>query len=124
MTSWASLKKGLGTYKNPASYYNSPVIHTVTLQGVTPGSTYHYRVAGDDRVHTFRMPPPAAASASGDGFPVMTIGLVADLGQTAVSNASVAALKSMQPDVVLLAGDLSYVFRETETETEPETERE
>jgi hypothetical protein len=111
MSSWSSLKKGLGTYKNPASYYNSPVIHTVTLQGVTPGSTYHYRVAGDDRVHSFRMPPPSG-SISGDGFPVMTIGLVADLGQTAVSNASVTALQSMQPDVVLLAGDLSYVLRE------------
>ena len=35
-----------GKYKNPAAIYNSPVIHTVTLQNLKGGAKYYYQVAG------------------------------------------------------------------------------
>ena len=122
-TTWAAVNKGLGAYKNPASYYNSAVIHTVTLSPLMGGERYDYRVAGDGRIFTFRMPPrsspsptysakvpSASAVNSTEETPMesMVIGLTSDLGQTAVSNASVDALVTMLPDVILLAGDLSY----------------
>lgn len=84
------------------------------LTSLRPGTDVHYRVANDDRVHTFRVPresaPPAAAevsaSAGADARP-FTLGLCADVGQTAASNASMARLLALRPDAVLLAGDLS-----------------
>jgi hypothetical protein len=61
---------GLQQYNNPQAYYNSPVIHHVPLLSLRPGSTVHYRVANDDRVHRFSVPlrpvsPPADGSTSG-----------------------------------------------------------
>lgn len=84
------------------------------LTSLRPGTDVHYRVANDDRVHTFRVPresaPPvaaeASASAGADARP-FTLGLCADIGQTAASNASMAQLLALRPDAVLLAGDLS-----------------
>jgi hypothetical protein len=38
----------------------------------------------------------------------MIIGLAADVGQTAVSADSMKALQAMEPEFVLIAGDLSY----------------
>ena len=95
----SSPQAGEGWYKNPEAYYNSPVVHTVVLRGLLSGPVYHYQVANDGRVFSFQMPPASTP---------LLLGLTADLGQTAVSAASVAALRAMQPDVVLLSGDLSY----------------
>jgi len=94
-------------YKNLASFYTSPLLHTVTLTNLTPGATYGYQVDGDNRTFSFTMPPDTAV------YP-MTIGLTADLGQTVVSRKTVQALKerleSAEPHagLVLVAGDLSY----------------
>ena len=103
------LRTGLGSYDNPAEIYTSPVLHSVTMTQLQPGTTYGYRVAGDSRNFSFTTPPEPGAAA----FP-LTIGLTADLGQTTVSAANVRALRELlanaQPHagVVLLAGDLSY----------------
>jgi len=78
----------------------------VSLRGLTPDQTVYYRVAGDARVFSFQMPRDAPAPAKS----AFTVGLTADLGQTAVSNASITALIAMQPDVVLCSGDLSYAY--------------
>ena len=94
---------GLGAYNNPAMYYDSPLLHAVTLAGLTGGSTYTYRVAGDARSHNFTMPADGGAHA----YP-LALGLVADLGQTSASEANVALLRSQRLDAVLIAGDLSY----------------
>lgn len=102
-------KLGSLAYKNPASYYMSPLIHSVTLTGLTPGTTYGYRVAGDLRNFSFTMPPDAGSAA----YP-MTFALTADLGQTAASRKTAAflrtSLEAAEPHagVTLLAGDLSY----------------
>ena len=87
----------LQSYNDPAMIYSSPVIHTVTLTELEAGETYEYELA--DGVHEFRMPPAT--------YPVR-LGLAADVGQTVVSNRSFAKLAALEPDAVLLSGDLSY----------------
>merc|ERR1712048_976848 len=67
----------------------------------TPGKKYKYQVENDNRIFNFTMPSESAV------FP-FTFGVTADIGQTAVSNASFGALLEMAPDAVLIAGDLSY----------------
>jgi len=100
---------GIGQYKNPQEIYDSPLIHTVTLTDLVGGNTYGYRVSGSDRHYSFTMPPHGGVAA----YP-LTIGLTADLGQTAVSNANIHKLRQQLNNVepfagfVLLAGDLSY----------------
>lgn len=111
---WADgskLKTGIGEYKNPAEIYNSPVLHSVALRELAPGATIGYRVAGDGRNFTFKMPPAPGETA----FP-MTLGLTADLGQTSASAANAERLREVllgaaaagHAGAVLLGGDLSY----------------
>ena len=123
-------KKGLGEYKNPQMIYNSPLIHTVSLQGLTPGRSYSYRVGSSSRTFAFTYPHDHTAfsttgdddssggsgGSGGDGYP-WTIGLTADLGQTEVSRRNVKWLRSAlerqatdegKGSLILLAGDLSY----------------
>ena len=102
-----ALAYGLGAYNNPQMYYDSPAIHRVSLRDLRPGARYGYRVAGDARNFSFTMPPDAADGAA--AYP-LTLGLTADLGQTAVSEANTRLLLAAQKHggVVLLAGDLSY----------------
>ena len=87
----------LQSYNDPAMIYSSPVIHTVTLVDLVPGAAYEYELA--DGVHAFRMPATT--------YPIR-LGLAADVGQTVVSNRSFAKLSALEPDAVLLSGDLSY----------------
>ena len=87
----------LQSYNDPAMIYSSPVIHTVTLVDLVPGEVYEYELA--DGVRAFRLPPAT--------YPIR-LGLAADVGQTVVSNRSFAKLAALDPDAVLLSGDLSY----------------
>ncbi|CAE7731909.1 PAP21 [Symbiodinium microadriaticum] len=96
---------GMGRYNNPDVIYDSPLLHRVVLDGLTPGKKYFYRVQGSCKVYSFSLPPSATASPT--DFPYR-IGLTADIGQTLVSEKSVQALLALLPDVVLLPGDLSY----------------
>ncbi|KAJ8601257.1 hypothetical protein CTAYLR_003270 [Chrysophaeum taylorii] len=92
--------EGLAVYKNPGAIYSSPVIHTVVLEDLVPGVRYYYAVPSSvGAVRTFQFPKL--------GYPFV-LGLTADVGQTAVSNRTLTALRAMEPDAVLLAGDLSY----------------
>ena len=102
-----------GDYRNPAMYYNSPVVHRVHLKPLAPGVTYQYRVNGDRRTFAFTMPPRGGAAAA---YP-LTFGLLADVGQTAVSRANLERVRADlaaaheadgHAGVVLLGGDLSY----------------
>ena len=87
------------TYTNPKNTYNSPFIYSVQIEGLTKGRKYYYKVDGSCNVYSFKIP---------DATYPMTVGLVADLGFTDISNASVYNLIAFNPDVVLFAGDLSY----------------
>jgi hypothetical protein len=96
---------GSGSYNNPYMYYDSPYIHTVTIKGLSAGTPYYYQPAGSCKIYRFVIPPRGTGTSR--SYPFM-VGLTCDIGQTAVSNASVNALISMEPDVVLIGGDLSY----------------
>ena len=87
----------LQSYNDPAMIYSSPVIHTVTLTDLVPGELYEYEL--EDGKHAFRLAPAT--------YPIR-LGLAADVGQTVVSNRSFAKLAALDPDAVLLSGDLSY----------------
>ena len=104
-------KKGIDDnnlkYKNPANFYTSPVLYTATLQGLQCGAEYTYVInlpgSPASEPFTFTMPQPAAAAGK-----TYTFALVGDLGQTPVSDRSVTEIANLNPDVVLMAGDLSY----------------
>lgn len=96
---------GLGAYNNPYMIYDSPIIHQVTLRGLTPGKKYYYKPLSSCMTFSFTL--PAVSDGTEKSYPLL-VGLAADLGQTAVSNSSINALIAMNPSVVLLPGDLSY----------------
>lgn len=99
--STAALNTILGeqTYDDPKNVYTSPFLYSVQIDGLVKGMKYYYQVDGSCNVYSFKIPT--------DSYP-LTVGLVADLGTTAISNTSVHVLRSFDPDVVLFAGDLSY----------------
>jgi hypothetical protein len=95
----SNFKTGFMSYNNPYAYYDSPILHTVTLTNLDIGVKYYYVVDGNCNIFSFTIPK--------NKYP-MQIGLTVDLGQTSVSAASIAALEAINPDLVLLPGDLSY----------------
>jgi acid phosphatase type 7 len=104
-----AMTTGFGQYNNFDMYYNSPVIHTVTLTDLKSDTTYYYRVADSCTIFSFKLPtyyyspskPPSTL------YP-WVLGLTGDVGQTDVSVESLAALAALEPNAVLLVGDLSY----------------
>ena len=85
-------------YTNPYGYYDSSIFHTVTLSGLTAGMTYYYRVAGSCKVYSFKVPKC--------DYP-FTIGLLSDVGSTAISQLSVQSVAALKPDLALLAGNIA-----------------
>lgn len=77
-------------------------VHEATVRGLSPGVSYHYRVAGTSgysETFTFR-------TDDGDGhFRAVLFG---DHGVKPTSNATVHAAIALEPDLVIIAGDLSY----------------
>jgi hypothetical protein len=105
-----ALKYGFGQYNNPDFYYHSPLLHTVEITGLLSGETYFYRVADSCNIFNFTMPLfqfSSATNAPSSYYPFQ-MGLTGDLGLTDVSIKSMNALQALDPDVVLLVGDLSY----------------
>ena len=106
---WAAPTKvkwwDFGDYFNPKMVYNSPFIHQVVMEDLQGGETYSYQISGDipDRKFQFTMPPRGGMPA----YP-MSIGVIADIGQTSISKLNMDLLAELRPSVVLLAGDLSY----------------
>jgi hypothetical protein len=96
----APISENLMAYNNPNTYYDSPVIHTATLSSLMTGTTYYYRVSGSCLIYHFVIPAQ-------NRYP-MTVALTGDLGQTEVSERSIAAMAALKPDFALLVGDLSY----------------
>jgi len=93
-----------GAYLNPQVYYNSPMIHSVTLTNLSEGTTYYYSVDGLPDVFQFTYVPPTKPNS----FAPVHLGLVSDLGQTNVSASNVAVMAGWNLDAILHSGDLSY----------------
>lgn len=91
------------SYNNPASIYQSPLLFNAKLTDLRPNTRYYYNI-DDEFTGNFTTLPLA-----GDFTKPFTLGLWADVGQTNVSvlNAEYM-LKNVSPDLMLLAGDLSY----------------
>ena len=105
--SWANVTEvqvGLASYQNPYMLYDSPLLHRVELTELPLGKTIYYLVSNCTTVFSFQLFP---AGSDWNVYP-MKVGVTVDLGMTDVSNISVQALMDFDPDIVLLAGDLSY----------------
>jgi len=97
---------GCFPWNGPNSYTNSPYIHTVLLTNLTPGVRYGYKPADGEKGFDFKaLPAPGEWNASGEPF---RLGVWADIGVTNVSFNVMKAMLSFDPDLLLLAGDLSY----------------
>ncbi|EIE18216.1 Metallo-dependent phosphatase [Coccomyxa subellipsoidea C-169] len=91
----------------PDFSYISGTFHHVRLTGLQPNASYYFK-CGDpgvamSRELRFATPQPPGPAA----FP-QRIGVIADLGQTHNSSATLQHLIQSQPPVVLLVGDLTY----------------
>eukprot|EP00607_Mallomonas_marina_P005927 CAMPEP_0182426854 /NCGR_PEP_ID=MMETSP1167-20130531/13371_1 /TAXON_ID=2988 /ORGANISM="Mallomonas Sp, Strain CCMP3275" /LENGTH=517 /DNA_ID=CAMNT_0024608581 /DNA_START=51 /DNA_END=1601 /DNA_ORIENTATION=+ len=107
------IQYGSMAYNNPKAIYDSPQIHIAVLTDLIPGTRYYYRPKGACDIFSFIAPfeYDSSAKESMTSIPSpypFTIGLLSDLGQTKVSQLSIAAIAALSPDVTLLAGDLSY----------------
>jgi len=90
-------------YNNPASLYQSPLIFTVKLENLLPNTQYFYEIDGEYQGNFTTLP------MDGDHSKPLTLGMWADVGQTNVSALNMEyLLHDVNPDLVLLAGDLSY----------------
>lgn len=102
---WDLLRKKCVHYANPKAYHQAPYIHTVTLQGLLPRTRYAFQPEGSSRLFTFATPPLAGQS---DSLKPLRIGVWSDVGATDISIATAKQLEQSQPDLLMLAGDLSY----------------
>ncbi|CAM9158106.1 unnamed protein product [Pylaiella littoralis] len=87
--------------------YTSSFLHSATLEGLKPSSTYYYACGDTDlamsSVRSFVTPPKIGPEHA------ITLGILGDLGQTEDSAATLAAIgNDASLDLVLHAGDLSY----------------
>jgi len=103
VTTWKqAIQSGLLSYKNPFSIYDSPILYTATITGLTPGTTYDYTIKSSCASDVYSVKIPAAT------YPT-TIGLFADVGITTVSYVSMSVIgMNIKPDWAVLVGDLCY----------------
>ncbi len=104
-TSWQSVT-GTLRHSNDDGWY-----HQATINGVTPGSVYDYRVrlspSSFSRVYQTRSQP--AAGESWDLAFVADTGLLGRLdGLTNGTQAVIDAIRSLNPRMILLGGDYAY----------------
>lgn len=88
--------------------YTSGIIHRVRITGLTPATQYYYQcgdpsIAAVSTTHSFRtMPAPGPNS-----YP-SRIAIAGDLGLTYNTTTTVDHMRSNNPDLILLIGDMSY----------------
>ncbi|KAM2893152.1 hypothetical protein FF1_008540 [Malus domestica] len=79
--------------------YSSGKIHHVTIGPLEPATTYFYRCGGSGPEFSFKTPPQKLP---------LEFAVAGDLGQTEWTNSTLQHIGSMDYDVLLLPGDLSY----------------
>ncbi|KAJ3671903.1 hypothetical protein LUZ60_007982 [Juncus effusus] len=88
--------------------YTSGIIHHVRLTGLKPSTKYFYK-CGDpsllpmSSIHSFTTMP----ASSPQNYP-RKIAIVGDLGLTYNSTSTIEHMRSNEPDLVVLVGDVSY----------------
>ncbi|EPS72247.1 purple acid phosphatase, partial [Genlisea aurea] len=88
--------------------YTSGIIHHVRLKGLDPNSLYFYR-CGDpsipamSKIYSFKTMPVSSPKT----YP-RRIAIVGDLGLTYNTTSTINHMRSNEPDLVLLLGDVSY----------------
>ncbi|KDD75912.1 hypothetical protein H632_c440p0 [Helicosporidium sp. ATCC 50920] len=90
-----------------ATNYTSPYIHRALIEDVGSTSTIYYRVGNPAKdtwsaEYSFSLPWLAPQA-----YP-LTVGLVADGGQTHNSSTTYEHLRRVQPDLVVFGGDMTY----------------
>ncbi|KAL6141780.1 hypothetical protein ACLB2K_060067 [Fragaria x ananassa] len=80
-------------------FYSSGKIHHVTIGPLEPSTTYFYRCGGSGPEFSFKTPPST--------LPLDFV-VVGDLGQTEWTNSTLNHIQSIDYDVLILPGDLSY----------------
>lgn len=80
-------------------FYSSGKIHHVTIGPLEPSTTYFYRCGGSDPEFSFKTPPSK--------LPLDFV-VAGDLGQTEWTNTTLDHIQSIDYDVLILPGDLSY----------------
>lgn len=91
---------------NPSLNYSSPIFHHVTLQNLTANTTYYYKVGdaanGMSQEFNFTSVPKTGSSS----YPFV-FGVIADIGLTPNTTATVQHLADANPQVWTLIGDLT-----------------
>ena len=85
--------------------YSSPLLHHTILDKLEPDTEYYYQCGdptyGLSSVYSFMTAP-----VPGPDYPLV-LGVVADVGQTANSSATIQHLADNEPKYVTLIGDLT-----------------
>ncbi|XP_020246015.1 purple acid phosphatase 15-like [Asparagus officinalis] len=87
--------------------YTSGIIHHVRLTGLKPGTQYFYQ-CGDPSIalsdiHFFKTMPVSAPKS----YP-KRIAIVGDMGLTYNTTSTVSHMRSNEPDLIVLVGDVTY----------------
>ncbi|KAH0971615.1 hypothetical protein GBA52_023771 [Prunus armeniaca] len=80
-------------------FYSSGKIHHVTIGPLEPATIYYYRCGGSEQEFSFKTPPQKLP---------LEFAVAGDLGQTEWTNSTLEHIGSIDYDVLLLPGDLSY----------------
>ncbi|XP_058092389.1 purple acid phosphatase 15-like [Magnolia sinica] len=106
-TGYSLIYNQLYPYKGLQNY-TSGIIHHVHLTGLKPNTRYYYR-CGDpsipamSKIHSFKTMP----ASSPLNYP-SRIAVVGDLGLTYNTTSTIDHLRSNNPDLILLVGDVTY----------------
>ncbi len=82
-------------------------LHTATLTGLTPSTTYYYRV-GDAAMNSWAGEGTFRSAPSPDGTESFTFAAAGDFGDSTTTQTTSNAIAAANPDLVLLLGDLWY----------------
>jgi len=93
-------------YANPDAQYQSPIIYTARMKGLTSGARVEFKLPGESSKRSFTAPK---ISTKG-GREVTKIAVVGDTGQTAVTREVLTHVSTNlgDSDVLLHTGDVSY----------------
>ena len=91
---------------NPNLNYSSPIFHHVTIQNLTANTTYFYKVGDPTYGMSAELNFTSVPKVGNSSYP-LKLGVVADIGLTPNTTATVQHLADANPQVWTLIGDLT-----------------